>query len=500
MAFGTFVKKEHFKFGDWILSKSRNTARNDLRKLNQLYFQFFKLLWQCGWVLLLASCGRVTLEIEGLPENTPPGASVFVGGNFNFWEPGDANFRFQKSVNGKYCVNFPIGWGDVEYKFSRGDWTSVEGDGCGHKIENRTFSIGTSLFSLFGADTLRHKIYSWEDLGPTHCQQVTLRIRKLPKETPNGDPIHLVGNFNDWIPGDAKYKFYQNAKDKAWYLTLTKADRDLEFKVTRGSWDYEEVDDNGDRLPNRKFSFGKFDTLDIEVEGWIDINPGLEKREVSFLVHTPIGTPPADPVYLVGNFNKWKPADPAFELKKIAPNLFFIRFEKPKGIMEYKFTRGPWGMEEVDVFGNHISNRILRTSADTVKISVPEWLDIPVEQTFTLNREEMNFIMNNPNVIAFPLTENEKPVKFVLKPEIKVPTFFYIRVGLPSSPNNRNYGICDLVKPGSEFQIVAPEGSNFYACDGPYWNDFKPKEIKVFTVTKSMEGKVIDAGILLPPK
>ncbi len=446
------------------------------------------------------SCHHVVIEVDELPENTPAGASVFVGGNFNYWEPGDANFRIKKASNGKYYVDFPLGWGSAEYKFSRGDWTSVEGDGCGHPVPNRTIQMGTNPFLFFGNDTLRHKVFSWEDLGPTRCNQVVFRLKKLPKETPKNARIHLVGNFNDWIPGDDRYIFQKDEKRKAWLLSIAKADRDLEFKITRGSFDNEEVDDNGDRFPNRKFTFGKQDTIDLEIEGWIDINPGLEARTVSFLVNTPVGTPPADPVFIVGNFNKWKPADPNFLMKKIAPNLFFISMKKPAGELEYKFTRGPWGMEEVDVFGNHISNRFLRSSADTIRISIPEWLDIPVEQTFSLNREEMNFIMNNPNVIAFPLTEGEKPVKFTLKPKLKTPTFFYIRVGLPSSPNNRNYGICDLVKPGSEFQIVAPEGSIFYACDGPYWNDQKPKEQKVFTVTQSMEGKAIDANLLLPPK
>ena len=465
-------------------------------------------IWKAGQKMIflilcslsLISCDMVTLEIEEVPENTPAGVSIFVAGNFNIWDAGDGNFRLEKARNGKYYVDLPLGWGDVEYKFTRGDWTSVEADGCGHSIENRKLSVGTNLWRLFTADTLNHRVYSWEDLGPTHCDKVTFRLKRLPKETPEGSEIHLVGSFNDWNPGNKKHQFKRSDVDDCYYLDLTKSDTEIEYKITRGGWDTEEVDNNGDRLPNRTFVFGKKDTVDLEVDGWLDINPGLEQRQVTFLVNTPLGTPPGDPVYILGNFNKWIPGDPRFEMKKMAANIFSITIKKPEGMMEYKFTRGPWGKEEVDVFGNHISNRRLRSSADTIKISIPEWLDIPMDQTFTLNREEINFIMNHPEVVAFPLTEGEKSVKFTLAPKITKPTYFYIRVALPSSPNNRNYGFVDLVQPGQEIKIATPEGTVFYACDGPYWNDYEPKEKKVFVVTTDMDGKVINGNSLLPPK
>jgi hypothetical protein len=233
--------------------------------------------------------------------------------------------------------------------------------------------------------------------------------------------------------------------------------------------------------------------VDLEVGGWIDLNPGIEEREVTFIVQTPLGTPPTDPVYIVGNFNHWVPGDPAYELKKMGPNLFGIKLRKPEGEMEYKFTRGRWGYEEVDIFGNHISNRKLRTSADTVHITIPEWLDIPLDQTFTLNRDEMNFIMENPDVIGFPVNKSkgEKAVKFTLTTDLKTASYVYLRVVLPSAPNNRNYGVCDLVKPGQSYKMVCPEGAIFYVCDGPYWNDNRPNEKKLFVVTKEMEGKQV---------
>jgi hypothetical protein len=443
------------------------------------------------------SCSKVTLEIDHLPENTPAGSQLFVSGNFNLWDPGDGNFLFTKAQNGKYYLDFPTGWGSINYKFTRGDWTTVEGDGCGHAIKERREIVGRKWFDFFEADTIRHKIFSWEDQGPTDCDKVTFRIKRLPKETPGTDRVYMVGSFNDWLPGDPKYGFLKAQTGGYYYLDLPKSDHEIEFKLIRGTWEKEEADINGDRIPNRKFAYGTEDTVDLEVGGWIDLNPGKEARQVTIFASTPVGTPPDDPLFIVGNFNHWLPGDPMFEMRKLAPNLFTITLLKPFGEMEYKFTRGQWGKEEADLFGNHIGNRKLRTSADTIRISIPEWVDIPVDQTFSPGRDEINYIMHNPDVISFPVNKGkgERLVKFTLIPELKKPTYLYVRIGLPSFPNNRNYGFVELAKPGHKFKIACPEGAIFYACTGPYWNENKPLENKIFTVSAEMEGAEFHANL-----
>lgn len=444
---------------------------------------------------LAFSCGKVTVELNQLPPNTPEGSSIYMAGNFNFWDPGDNNFRLERNEAGKYYIELPVGFGQVEYKFTRGDWTATEADRCGNSIPNRSYTMGL-WHSFFGKDTIRNQIWSWSDQGPTDCDRATFRLKRLPKETPKDAKVYMVGSFNDWQPDDARFIFRQSSKDGYLYVTIPGSEREIEYKITRGGWDKEALDMYGNRVINQKFRFGERDTVDISVEGWLDINPGLQARKVTFVVATPLGTPPEDPLFIVGSFNKWKPGDPNYQMKKVSQNLFTISIEKPEGEMEYKFTRGPWGKEEVDIFGNHISNRQLRTSSDTVWISIPEWLDIPTNQTFTLDRKNLEFLLNNPNVIAFPLTEEEHPVRFTLTNTLKKPTFLYTRLALPASPQNRNYGITELVKPGQEINILTPEGTVFYACDGPYWHDFKPKEVKIFKVDRSMEGKIINGDPL----
>jgi len=459
-----------------------------------------RVIWCAMLISGFSSCSRLTIEVEEIPIDTPKGASVFISGNFNFWDAGDGSFRMNRGKNGKYYIDIPFGWGTVEYKFTRGDWTAVEADGCGNQVQKRTEISGFNHKNLFGSDTIRNKIYSWLDLGPTNCEKITFRIKKLPRETPKNSKIYILGSFNDWKPNDAQYLFKRYGKDNFSYITIQKSEKEIEFKLTRGPWETEEVDINGEKILNRKFVFGKTDTLDLSVSGWMDINPGIEARNVTFLVGTPIGTPPGDPVYIVGNFNKWFPGDPAFRMNKLGSNLFSIQMKKPAGEMEYKFCRGAWGTEEMDVFGNHISNRKLRTSADTVKINIPEWLDIPLDQTFSLNQQETDYVMNNPDVLACPTLEDERAVKFTIKANLSKPTFLYIRISLPSSPNNRNYGFVDLVKPGKEIKVTAPKGATFFACDGPFWNDNRPKEKAVLIVSENLEGTKVEGSLFLPPK
>jgi hypothetical protein len=55
----------------------------------------------------------------------------------------------------------------------------------------------------------------------------------------------------------------------------------------------------------------------------------------------------------------------------------------------------------------------------------------------------------------------------------------------------------ELAKPGQQFKIACPAGAVFYACNGPYWNDNKPLEVKVFTVSEDMEGAEFHANMTL---
>lgn len=463
---------------------------------NPYFIISIALLVVLAVVFMFTPPRRILLVVDKLPPNTPQGALIFVAGNFNYWDPGDGNFQLEKGSDGKYRIELPLAWGGIQYKFTRGDWTTVEGDGCGHSIDNRVIRDATVDDDQENNKAVSHRIFSWEDLGPTDCDKVVVRLTHIPKETPKDGPIFISGSFNDWKPDHPAARF-KKSENGVYMVELPKSDIEIEFKITRGSWTTEEVDENGDRIPNRKFNFGKKDTLNLEIPGWLDIKPGLEARHVTFLVKTPMGTPPNDPLFIVGSFNKWKPGDPSYKLAKISPNLFSITLKKPEGEMEYKFTRGGWGKEEMDVFGNHISNRKLRTSADTIRISIPEWRDIPMDQTSTMKNNDLDEVLSTPEFLAFPPVKGEKYVYFRVQNKSDKIANMYVRLALPNSPNNRNYGFVARIKPTENYFFSCPSGTRIYSCEGKYWDRYRPKETLILEVDKSHRSVDLDADWLV---
>lgn len=108
-------------------------------------------------MVLNIDAGQVTIIITSLPANTPAGDQIFIAGTFNNWNPGHPDYILHPNSNGKPQIVLQ-GTGTIQYKFTRGNWTKVEGNINGGYLPNRTYTFGT-------ADTLMLTILSWEDLG-----------------------------------------------------------------------------------------------------------------------------------------------------------------------------------------------------------------------------------------------------------------------------------------------------------------------------------------------
>lgn len=105
--------------------------------------------------VVFESFSQMKLRIDRLPENTPGDASFFVAGNFNNWNPADADFKFQLK-NKKFEVNIPAGFDTIKFKITRGSWETVETNKTGLNIADRT-EANTK------AKTLNINIESWFD-------------------------------------------------------------------------------------------------------------------------------------------------------------------------------------------------------------------------------------------------------------------------------------------------------------------------------------------------
>ena len=105
--------------------------------------------------------------------------------------------------------------------------------------------------------------------------QVTFVLDSIPAYTPPGDEIYIVGDFNNWNPGETEYVLTKNDDDK-WSITMGEQPHGkvILFKFTRGSWETVEKGPGGEEIDNRSFSFGNGLTKHLTVHNWADANGG----------------------------------------------------------------------------------------------------------------------------------------------------------------------------------------------------------------------------------
>lgn len=108
--------------------------------------------------------------------------------------------------------------------------------------------------------------------------QVTFVINKLPNNTPKNTSIYISGNFEGWTGGQESYKLFQD--EGTYSITIPKQVGSIEFKFTQGSWDSVEVDENGNSIANRTYTFNaKDESVIINIQNWYD--GSLEKDKPS---------------------------------------------------------------------------------------------------------------------------------------------------------------------------------------------------------------------------
>lgn len=100
---------------------------------------------------------QMVLLVTQVPAVTPVGDTLYVAGNFNGWNPGNSGYALTALPNGQYVIALTAS-GTLQFKFTRGSWSSVEGTAGGGYIPNRSYPY-------VAGDTLELQIAGWEDLG-----------------------------------------------------------------------------------------------------------------------------------------------------------------------------------------------------------------------------------------------------------------------------------------------------------------------------------------------
>ena len=102
-------------------------------------------------------------HILSVPENTPHDATLYLAGDFNGWNPADESYKLTRQMDGTYRVSVFTDQPVIHFKFTRGSWASVEGQGNGAVRPNRVQGLGR----VDSYDNIPIEIESWEDLSAT---------------------------------------------------------------------------------------------------------------------------------------------------------------------------------------------------------------------------------------------------------------------------------------------------------------------------------------------
>jgi predicted alpha/beta superfamily hydrolase len=103
--------------------------------------------------------------------------------------------------------------------------------------------------------------------------QVTFRITQVPNYTPPNATLYIAGSFNGWNPGSATHALARQP-DSSWLITLPAGSGSIQYKFTRGSWASVEGNATGAQRPNRSFTYGNGDTVNVSILSWEDLHSG----------------------------------------------------------------------------------------------------------------------------------------------------------------------------------------------------------------------------------
>lgn len=146
-------------------------------KLSKIFSLAFCLLT----VVQLKAQIAVNFTISTFPRQfTPLLDTIYVAGDFNQWNPGKAEDILVRNSSGAYTgsVTFPQ-TGTYAYKFTRGNWASVESAASGLDIANRSLQVSQNNQQVSVA------IAGWKDYAGTHTANDRVFVLQSRFRLPN---------------------------------------------------------------------------------------------------------------------------------------------------------------------------------------------------------------------------------------------------------------------------------------------------------------------------
>ncbi|GAC1382180.1 MAG: alpha/beta hydrolase-fold protein [Ginsengibacter sp.] len=136
--------------------------------------------------------------------------------------------------------------------------------------------------------------------------------------------------------------------------------------------------------------------------------------KVSFQFDQIPQTHKGEKVFIAGSFNGWSPNN---EIQSFAVDANHNNFTLvlPKGITEYKFTRGGWDKAEATTTGGDVSNRFLKIEKDTIiHVLVGGWKDDFASSKITKKHTASKQVSILDTAFAIPQLGRKRTIRIYL--------------------------------------------------------------------------------------
>jgi predicted alpha/beta superfamily hydrolase len=99
---------------------------------------------------------KITFKTGKIPSPKSPAEHLFLAGDFNSWNPGDAAWEMKKSPDGLYLLARDMPKGNYNFKVTKGSWQTVECGTAGKALDNRSLA-------LLHDTTVTLNVEAWQD-------------------------------------------------------------------------------------------------------------------------------------------------------------------------------------------------------------------------------------------------------------------------------------------------------------------------------------------------
>ncbi len=180
----------------------------------------------------------VTFKINKLPENHNFEEDIFISGDFEGWSGGRDQFKLNKKDE-VYSISVPKYREQINFKFTKGNWESVECQLDGNPIENRTYNFD-------GKDeTVNVEIVNWKTEEMTESPSTASKNVSIFEDNFLMPQLDRQRTIRVYLPPN-----YHNSEDNYPVLYMHDGQNVFDKKTSySGEW---QVDETLDKLYEEK--------------------------------------------------------------------------------------------------------------------------------------------------------------------------------------------------------------------------------------------------------